>query len=78
MRIVLDVYIHESMTLEKLLENYGEKGIDWMLGNRIERMRLLGLVNISDGMLEAGKPFGVFIGKTGLFLKELLKTGKGG
>lgn len=78
LRITLDVYSQGSLTLPRIIENYGGKGMDWLLKKRIEALQSLGMAEIDGDVIGVRSPLGTFFGKAGIIFKRVFKIGEGG
>lgn len=79
MRIITDIELSNGLTLDGVIENYGEgRGTEWLLGKRIEGLEKLKLIRCNDREMILQAPYGYMLARLSVRYKRILKLGKGG
>ena len=79
MRIVTDIYLNSSLSLEGVMKEYSSgKGIEWLFQKRIKDIEKLGLISVERNTIKIASKNAVYIAKISLLYKSILKLGRGG
>ena len=79
MRIITDIELSNGLTLDGVIENYGEgRGTEWLLGKRIEGIEKLKLIRCNDREMILEAPYGYMLARLSVRYKRILKLGRGG
>jgi len=79
LRILTDVHQNGTLDSGQLAQSYGGgRGAGWLIEKRLAGMESLGLIRREGATVELASWRGVCIGKAGLWVKRMLRTGAGG
>ncbi len=79
LRILVDIRDHGSLDLAGILREYSEgRGVDWLMEKRFSGLEHMGLMARTEGRLEATRPWGMRLGRMGVWAKRVLKLGGAG
>ncbi len=79
LRMLVDIEQRGGLDLEGVAREYSEgRGLDWLLGKRLNSMEGLGLLTRPDEDILCPTPLGQLMGRVSLFAKGLLGIGPGG
>ncbi len=79
LRIMVDIERAGPLDVPGIMREYSEgRGVDWLMEKRIVVLEGLGLLARERDGLALGKPWGLWVGRIGIWIKRILKPGQGG